>query len=373
MLKDSSLRRISLRNAARTVLIDTNEHEAQPTKKPRRDLGGQEVRQVTGMNSPKTGKTFTFEGDDTHTQLKRSQSGSITQSKAEFRSTAKPEVLRPIEAKISENTTKSEPQYARSRKDVRRVVTSVKQRTTNTRSQALESLFQTFQAMKLVRRLPPCDEAQLQQKIQLLPKRQGYEDKKTIVFDLDETLVHCVEKPSEAQVPITVTFPNGDQVRAGINVRPYAREVLMAANQDFEVIVFTASHRCYADQVLNYLDPTGTLIHHRLYRESCVVTDSFYIKDLRVLGNRRLEDVVIVDNAVYSFAYQLENGVPIVSWYDDPNDQELVILADYLRTLAAAHDIRAVNRGTFSLHTFCEDYSRRMIKLGGKENWRFAC
>jgi CTD small phosphatase-like protein 2 len=81
-----------------------------------------------------------------------------------------------------------------------------------------------------------------------------------------------------------------------------------------------------------------------------------------------MEDVVIVDNAVYSFAYQLDNGVPIVSWYDDPNDQELVVLSHYLSTMAVADDIRAVNRGTFSLHSFCEDYSRRMMKQGGKEN-----
>lgn len=29
-----------------------------------------------------------------------------------------------------------------------------------------------------------------------LPKRLGYENKKTVVFDLDETLVHCVRGPN---------------------------------------------------------------------------------------------------------------------------------------------------------------------------------
>jgi CTD small phosphatase-like protein 2 len=119
--------------------------------------------------------------------------------------------------------------------------------------------------------------------------------------------------------------------------------------------VFTASHRCYADVVLNYLDPTGELIHHRLYRDNCLVSDSIFIKDLRIL-NRRLNDVVIVDNAAYSFAYQIDNGIPIISWYDDKNDIELQNLISYLRTLAKQEDIRELNRKTFKLKTFYEDY-----------------
>jgi CTD small phosphatase-like protein 2 len=52
--------------------------------------------------------------------------------------------------------------------------------------------------------------------------------------------------------------------------------------------VFTASHQCYANVVLDYLDPSGELIHHRLYRENCVPVEGVNIKDLRVLANRRM-------------------------------------------------------------------------------------
>ena len=52
--------------------------------------------------------------------------------------------------------------------------------------------------------------------------------------------------------------------------------------------MFTASHRCYADKVLDYLDPDGSLIHHRLYRENCIFTNGVYVKDLRILKNRKL-------------------------------------------------------------------------------------
>ena len=43
---------------------------------------------------------------------------------------------------------------------------------------------------------------------------------------------------------------------------------------------------------------------------------------LQIIQNREMCDVVIVDNAVYSFGFQLDNGIPIIPYYDDPEDEE---------------------------------------------------
>mmetsp|Transcript_32997 Transcript_32997/g.32698 ORF Transcript_32997/g.32698 Transcript_32997/m.32698 type:complete len:393 (-) Transcript_32997:230-1408(-) len=178
-----------------------------------------------------------------------------------------------------------------------------------------EHLFQTFQALKFVKMLPAIDPYQIQAKRVNLPKKPGYLNKKTIVFDLDETLVHCCEgqENSKPDVILPITFPTGEVINAGINIRPYAREVLKEASAEFEVIIFTASQKCYADVVIDFLDPTGEFVHHRLFRENCINVQGVFIKDLRILANRRIQDIVIVDNAAYSFGYQLDNGVPIIS------------------------------------------------------------
>jgi CTD small phosphatase-like protein 2 len=63
-----------------------------------------------------------------------------------------------------------------------------------------------------------------------------------------------------------------------------------------------------------------------------------------------------VDNAAYSFAYQIDNGVPIISWYSDLNDKELFNLIEYLGALSTFQDIRVANRRMFHLHTFYNDY-----------------
>ena len=230
-----------------------------------------------------------------------------------------------------------------------------------------EHLFQTFQSMKFIRNLQPISAALLRSKSMYLPKRTGYEDKKTLIFDLDETLVHCVDDlRSNPDTVLQISFPDGASVNAGINIRPYARECLVEASNHFEVIVFTASHRCYADVVLDYLDPNREYIHHRLYRENCVPVQGVLMKDLRIFLGRELKNMVIVDNAVYSFGMQLDNGIPIISWHDDPADKELFNLMDYLKVLAQVPDVRDVNRQTFRLKTFYEDYANEfMHKSGG--------
>ncbi len=43
-------------------------------------------------------------------------------------------------------------------------------------------------------------------------------------------------------IALPIKFPNGAVLKAGINVRPYAKECLKELAQYFELIVFTASH-----------------------------------------------------------------------------------------------------------------------------------
>lgn len=70
------------------------------------------------------------------------------------------------------------------------------------------------------------------------------------MFDLDETLIHCNENQAlKADIYLPITFPSGDTVQAGINVRPFAKWILTALSELCEVIVFTASHECYASKV----------------------------------------------------------------------------------------------------------------------------
>lgn len=176
---------------------------------------------------------------------------------------------------------------------------------------------------------------------------------KTLILDLDETLIHCNTNPGmKSEVTLPITFPGGEKIRAPINIRPYAREFLAEMAQHYEIIVFTASHGCYANVVLDHLDPGKKYISHRFFRESCVQNSTgVYIKDLRVIDGRNLDKMILVDNATYSFVYQLENGIPIIPFYDSKEDKELLKLAKYLKQLEKAPDVRLVNKHHFKFHS----------------------
>jgi CTD small phosphatase-like protein 2 len=48
--------------------------------------------------------------------------------------------------------------------------------------------------------------------------------------------------------------------------------------------VFTASHQTYADAILDYIDPDGSIFSYRMYRQHCVKSpEGYYVKDLRVI------------------------------------------------------------------------------------------
>ena len=169
-------------------------------------------------------------------------------------------------------------------------------------------------------------------------------------------MIHCNENASiPSDVILPIKFPHGDIIEAGINVRPFAVEALEELSKHFEIIVFTASHSCYANVVLDHLDPQNKYIQHRLFRENCVTTEEgLYIKDLRIFANRNLKDLVIVDNAMYSFGYQMENGIPIVPFYYNKADKELKSLITYLKSLYHVKDVREINIKSFKLHHFAE-------------------
>jgi CTD small phosphatase-like protein 2 len=62
----------------------------------------------------------------------------------------------------------------------------------------------------------------------------------------------------------------------------------------YELVIFTASLKDYADWILDDFDRTR-IIKHRLYRTSCRLRRNVYVKDLSKLG-RDLSKTIIIDN-----------------------------------------------------------------------------
>ncbi len=75
------------------------------------------------------------------------------------------------------------------------------------------------------------------------------------VLDLDETLVHSTLDTCDApDFAFSVDF-NGRLHTVNVRRRPHLATFLEAAAALFEVVVFTASQKVYAEQLINVLDP----------------------------------------------------------------------------------------------------------------------
>ena len=229
----------------------------------------------------------------------------------------------------------------------------------------------TENCMRLITDLEPKDK----QSIKIPPRDFNFEDNlqrdKIAIFDLDETLIHCVgdirsKKKDEYQQIITVTMPTRIKVQIGINIRPHWKESLLQIKNKYFIVVYTASHNNYADAVLDFLDPENCIFEGRLYRKDCIQAQidetKFYVKDLDIFKNFNLKDIVIIDNSVLSFAYHLNNGIPIVPYYNSKEDSELIILSKYLLFIADCYDLRKCNIEHICMESFLLQAQREKIE-----------
>lgn len=66
--------------------------------------------------------------------------------------------------------------------------------------------------------------------------------------------------------------------------------------------------------------------------------------------DREREKMCIIDNSILSFAFDLDNGVPINSYMgNEEDDRELLFLYSFLEDAATADDIRVNIKDSFKL------------------------
>ena len=144
---------------------------------------------------------------------------------------------------------------------------------------------------------------------------------KTLVLDLDETLIHSLAKGGRMSsghmvevkltMPMTTALtPGGPQTTLGpqhpilyyVHKRPHCDDFLRKICKWYKLVVFTASVQEYADPVIDWLEQERKYFQARYYRQHCTLRNGAYIKDLSAV-EPDLSKVMILDNSPMSYIF----------------------------------------------------------------------
>jgi len=178
--------------------------------------------------------------------------------------------------------------------------------------------------------------------------------RKTLIIDLDETLIHSMAKGGRMStghmVEVRLGGPvssSGVQIGPGVPIlyyvheRPGCHEFLRKVCKWYNLIVFTASVQEYADPVIDWLERERKYFSGRYYRQHCTFRNGAYIKDLAQV-EPDLSKVMILDNSPMSYIFHEDNAVPIEGWISDPTDNDLLHLIPLFEGLQYVTDVRAL-------------------------------
>ena len=179
--------------------------------------------------------------------------------------------------------------------------------------------------------------------------------KKLLLIALDETLIHSefrnrnnykeldlFTKKSKCNIK-TFSYQDENYIYyMDVFFRPHLKHFLYEVSKYFDLAIFTAATKGYADTIIDYIDPNNKYFKFRLYRDACIpIQNRLYIKDLRIIKDYDPMNVILMDNSLYSFMNQPSNGMLVNSFYANHKDTQLITAKKFLiNHIFPCYDIR---------------------------------
>lgn len=175
------------------------------------------------------------------------------------------------------------------------------------------------------------------------------EYKKIVVFELESTLVSYYLED--------LNLEDGTNNTLGINIRPHLKQSLDLIKKDYNIVIYSSGSKNYVDAILDFIDPEHNYFNFRLYREHCnkfIINNKIYFtKNLNIFKKIcPLKDIVMIDCSVIGFGFFLENGIPIIPYYDSKEDVELKLLSYYLLSISSNNDLRIALKRDIELNYY---------------------
>ncbi len=187
-----------------------------------------------------------------------------------------------------------------------------------------------------------------------------------LVLDLDETLVHA-EEPAKALLGRSPDFTTSDYV---VYKRPHLDEFLSRMWKLYDLAVWSAAGTLYVNRVVEVIfegraQPmfvfSGVRTTRRFDHDR---HEAYYIKDLKKVRKRGfdLRRVLIADDLELNAQRNYGNAIYVKEFNGELDDDELLLLAEYLEQLADKPNFRAVEKRYWRSETLKAREAREVRK-----------
>jgi carboxy-terminal domain RNA polymerase II polypeptide A small phosphatase len=188
-------------------------------------------------------------------------------------------------------------------------------------------------------------------------------DKILVVLDLDETLIHSTDN--------SITEYDFEVFHYKVRIRPFLLEFLEVLKVNFKVAVWSSASDDYVCEIVKRIFPVNYPLEFVWGRSKCTFKANYnkvsemgyldysehleYIKRVSKIKrsfNHSLERVLIIDDTPRKAIHNYGNAIYPSEFKGDKNDNELLLLSEYLNTLKDVDNVRAIEKRFWKSSTF---------------------
>ena len=169
---------------------------------------------------------------------------------------------------------------------------------------------------------------------------------KTLILDLDNTLINAFSGEKEENSNFLDEYtPTTKLHKIPYIRRPGLSKFLKEMDKIYEIWIYSAAETSYVLDMLSSIDPRHEYFRGALTRENCAILSlkengGIAMKNLSVITNRELRNMIIVDDLIHVWPNNLSNLIPIEPFYGNPQDRALEPLQKLLIKLHKSSDVR---------------------------------
>lgn len=170
-------------------------------------------------------------------------------------------------------------------------------------------------------------------------------NKKLIVLDLDETLIHATH---QSLLP-NINFEYSDYA---VYLRPHLHDFFQYLSQKFYIGIWSSADDRYVEDIVKLITPKNIKLEFVWGRSRCSKRKNIeldrYIYEKRLEKLKRLgynlTQIIIIDDSPEKVKENYGNAIYINPYIGNTDDEELLLLIKYLDTLISVDNVRAVEK-----------------------------